>query len=219
MPTLTTLSTSVTSNSKKGRKATDLFRAAYDKVGLSEEQAQRLNENPKFPMLLIQLIQQESANQVIRENEILKLQGSITFSKRNTPIDPSEFFNRSSISLWGSFQEHILPALKPVASTSKRTYWVAGCLKKNVCDNEIRSVLPRRHLGNWEDIASLIETNPDGRAERYLLYLEGVGGRIFAVSVYWSYHFLVWCVHGLEYDALDAPFSDSQVLFPRNAVI
>ncbi len=182
MPTSPTLSTpKVTSNDDKGREATDLFRAAYDKAGLPEERAQRLNENPKFPALLLQLIKEESADQVIRETKIVKPDGSITFPERNTLIDPNEFFSRSGIYLYGSFRERILPVLKPVASTPRRTYGI-GRLKKNAYDREVRPDLPKRHLGNWEDIASLIEMYPNGKEGYYLFYLEGVGGEVFAVS-------------------------------------
>lgn len=48
----TALNTSVTSDSKKGRQAVAIFRAAYDKVGLGEEEAQRLNEHPGFAAYL-----------------------------------------------------------------------------------------------------------------------------------------------------------------------
>lgn len=219
MPTSPTLSTSkVTSNDNKGRKATDLFRAAYDKAGLSEERAQRLNENPKFPALLLQLIEEESADQVIRETRILKPDGSITFPERNTPIDPNEFFNRSSVYLWGSFRERILPVLKPVASTPKRTYGI-GRLKKNAYDREIRPDLPKRHLGNWEDIASLIDMYPNGKEGYYLLYLEGVGGEVFAVRVAWFSDYRQWDVNGCSLAVRGYWNADGQVLYPSNAAL
>ena len=178
MPTPIALSTSkVTSNDDKGRKATDLFRAAYDKAGLFEGRAQRLNENPNFPARLLRLIEEESSDQVIRETKILKPDGLITFPERTALIDPNEFFNRSIVYLWGSFRDRILPVLKPVVSTPERTYGV-GRLKKNAYDREIRPDLPKPHLGNWEDIASLIEMYPNGKEGYYLFYLEGVGGEV-----------------------------------------
>lgn len=219
MPTSPTLSTSkVTSNDEKGRKATDLFRAAYDKAGLPEERAQRLNENPKFPALLLQLIKEESADQVIRETKVLKPDGSITFPERTTPIDPNEFFNRSSVYLWGSFRERILPVLKPVVSSPKRSYGV-GRLKKNAYDREIRPGLPKRHLGNWEDIASLIEMYPNGKVGYYLLYLEGVGGEVFAVGVRWLSGNRQWRVRDWELDEGGDWGADGQVLCPSNAAL
>lgn len=219
MPTPTTLSTSkVTSNDDKGRKATDLFRAAYDKAGLPEGRAQRLNENPRFPALLLQLIEEESADQVIRETKILKPDGSITFPERTTPIDPNEFFNRSSVYPWGSFRELILPVLKPVASTPKRIYGI-GRLKKNAYNREIRPDLPKRHIGNWEDIASLTEMYPNGKEGYYLLYLKGVGGEVFAVNVYWHSDRRKWRVDDWGLDERGEWGAGSQVLCPSNAAL
>lgn len=219
MPTSPTLSTSqATSNDDNGRKATDLFRAAYDKAGLPEERAQRLNENPKFPARLLQLIEEESADQVIRETKILKPEGLITFPERNTPIDPNEFFNRSSVYPWGSFRERILPVLKPVARTPKRTYGV-GRLKKNTYDHEIRPDLPKHHLTNWEDIASFTEKYPNGKEGYYLLYLEGVNGEVFAVGVYWDSGDREWDVNDWELDGHGYWRADYRVLCPGNAAL
>lgn len=65
----------ITSDDPKGRQATDLFRAAYNKAQLTEEQAQRLNENRggEFTTELLQLIQKHSAtnqyaNEVVSSN-------------------------------------------------------------------------------------------------------------------------------------------------------
>jgi hypothetical protein len=53
----------ITSDDPKGRQTTDLFRGAYNKAQLTEEQAQRLNENRggEFTTELLQLIQKHSA--------------------------------------------------------------------------------------------------------------------------------------------------------------
>ena len=57
MPARTVLSTPlVTADQEKGRKATDLFRHAYNGVQLTEKEAQKLNENPNFPDELDKLI-------------------------------------------------------------------------------------------------------------------------------------------------------------------
>lgn len=53
----------ITSDDPKGRQATDLFRSAYNKAQLTEEQAQHLNENKwgLFTKELLKLIQECSA--------------------------------------------------------------------------------------------------------------------------------------------------------------
>jgi hypothetical protein len=65
----------ITSDDPKGRQTTDLFRGAYNKAQLTEEQAQRLNENRggEFTTELLQLIQKHSAtnqyaNEVVSSN-------------------------------------------------------------------------------------------------------------------------------------------------------
>ncbi len=50
----------VTADSPKGRRATDTFRAQYDKAGLDEERAQILNENPGFAVYLAEGIRRFS---------------------------------------------------------------------------------------------------------------------------------------------------------------
>ena len=55
MPTQTALST-LTADSDKGRKATDLFRHAYNAAELDDERGQILNENKAFPAALRELI-------------------------------------------------------------------------------------------------------------------------------------------------------------------
>lgn len=60
----------ITSDDPKGRQTTDLFCGAYNKAQLTEEQAQRLNENRggEFTTELLQLIQKHSAtNQYVNE--------------------------------------------------------------------------------------------------------------------------------------------------------
>ncbi|MEA3398986.1 MAG: hypothetical protein U9R00_00530 [Patescibacteria group bacterium] len=60
----------ITSDDPKGRQTTDLFRGAYNKAQLTEEQAQRLNENGggEFTTELLQLIQKHSfTNQYVNE--------------------------------------------------------------------------------------------------------------------------------------------------------
>ena len=50
----------LTADSPKGRQATDLFRDAYDHVGLDDKRGQFLNENKAFPAALRRLIEEHS---------------------------------------------------------------------------------------------------------------------------------------------------------------
>jgi len=70
----------ITSDDPKGRHATDLFRGAYNKAQLTDEQAQRLNENRggEFTTELFQLIQKHSATNLYA-NEVVS--SSYTYPK------------------------------------------------------------------------------------------------------------------------------------------
>ena len=51
----------LTSDSKKGRRAVEIFRAQYDKAGLGDDAGQRLNEHPGFAPYLAQGIRRFSS--------------------------------------------------------------------------------------------------------------------------------------------------------------
>ena len=57
MPTKKLSTSVVNADHRKGRQATDLFRAAYNKVALDENRAQALNENAGFPVALRRIIE------------------------------------------------------------------------------------------------------------------------------------------------------------------
>jgi len=93
MPTPKVLLTSVTSDSRKGRRFVGICRAKYDKAGLNEGEAQTLNEHPGFATYLAAGIRQFSVKDpvfpVYLEIEVggkshhkllaeLELQGSFT---------------------------------------------------------------------------------------------------------------------------------------------
>ncbi len=61
MPTQSALLTSVTADSKKGRRFVELCRAQYNKAELDEEEAQNLNEHPAFAEYLAAGIRKFSA--------------------------------------------------------------------------------------------------------------------------------------------------------------
>lgn len=187
-------------------------------LGVSEEEFHVLATAKGRPYLA-KMIKELSANQGgIRETNILKPEDPIVFPARNKPIDPNEFFNRSNAYPWGSFRERILPVLKPVVSSPKRTY-VVGRLKKDAYDHDIRSGLPKCHLGNWEDIVSLIAKYPNGEESHYLLYMEGIGGEVFAVSVFWNYDDRQWFLSGWELGERGYWAAGSRVLCPGNATL
>lgn len=235
MPIPTVLSTSkVSSNDSKGRKATDLFRAAYDKAGLDEASAQLLNENRSFPVKLLKLIKDLSTGKTSQENKILQSEGQIVFPARVKMIDPNEFFKRgrsfsrsaNGLLYSGSFYERLLPALKPVASTPERIYEIWRLKKgEGAWDREIRNLIPNPHFSNWEDIVSLIEMYPNGKRDELLFYLKGVDGQVMALNVFWdtcggnrSWH--LECRGIDEHEPWHTSYNLSRIiLFPANASV
>lgn len=64
MPTRSVLSTSaITADHPKGQKSVEVYRAQYNKAGLDEEAAQRLNENPGFAVYLAEGFRRFSSKQ------------------------------------------------------------------------------------------------------------------------------------------------------------
>lgn len=134
----------------------------------------------------------------MQETDILKWEDSITFPARDKSLDPQEFFKRSGIYLSDFFRHCVLPTLKPIARTPKRVYGV-GYLKIATYDDKIRPGLPKRHLGNWEDIASFIEMYPKGKKGHYFLYMEGSGGEVIVISIRWSSECADWDINGYRF--------------------
>lgn len=195
MPTQSiVLSTSITADHDKGRKATDLFRAAYNKACLPESKAQDLNENPAFPARLLRLIEEEAGVPTIRETNLLKPVRSVTFPARSG-ADPNEFF-RLPFGCSADdplFRKHVFPAFKPVLNIPERTYAFIR-LKKDVYEREIRPSLPRQHCGQWEDIESLMGMYGLGEedAGHHIIYLKGVQDKVFPVDVLGDMHSCEW---------------------------
>ena len=84
----------VTADSPKGQRATETFRAQYNKAGLTEQGAQVLNENPKFATYLLAGVRRFSAKypdyelvrtilgkDFISPEEIMKLRKGVNYTE------------------------------------------------------------------------------------------------------------------------------------------
>jgi len=93
MPTQHALSTSaaITADHKKGQKAVELFRAAYNKAGLVEDDAQFLNENPEFPQALLDAIKRLSVSNQYADEEV-----SSTYGYRSGYTKPKDVIWQSN---------------------------------------------------------------------------------------------------------------------------
>ncbi len=78
MPTKTLSTSTVTADHKKGQKAVELFRAAYNKANLVEDDAQYLNENPEFPAGLADLIKRCSISNQFANEEVASTYGYLS---------------------------------------------------------------------------------------------------------------------------------------------
>ncbi len=101
----------ITSDDPKGRQATDLFRGVYNKAQLTEEQAQRLNENRggEFTTELLQLIQKHStsnqyANEVVsssyaypKEYKMKPIEEQVKFIAEKFGLDPTQALEFSKV--------------------------------------------------------------------------------------------------------------------------
>lgn len=133
---------------------------------------------------------------------ILEIEGFIVCPVYNTHSNPKEFFfNSSNIDCRETFRKRVLPVLKPIANISRLIFGVAR-LKKKAYDCEIRADLPIHHTIEWEGIASLIKTYPDGIAVEYLLcYLKGVGEEVFLMTIHEpSGHHRKWHIADRRFD-------------------
>ena len=85
----------VTADSPKGHRATETFRAMYNKIGLTEEKAQNLNENPEFAAYLFEGIKRFAlkapdykiarkilGKDFISPEEIMKSRKGITYTEK-----------------------------------------------------------------------------------------------------------------------------------------
>lgn len=71
-------SATVTADHKKAQRAIELFRAMYNKAGLSEDDAQFLNENPEFPQAMLDAIKKHSVSNEFADEEVSSTYGYLS---------------------------------------------------------------------------------------------------------------------------------------------
>ena len=93
-------------------------------------------------------------------------------------------------------------------------------------ESDIRKELPETHLSTLEDIAGLIEAQPDGspgfllnNGYANIFYVEGKNGEVFAVAVRWRSVRRRWYVDDWELDEHGYWCAGYQVLCPGNAAL
>lgn len=161
----------------------------------------------------------------LAETRLLKPVAKATVPARTKPINLAEFYQtRFGLYVYDTFADRFdLSAMQTVDSVPERPY-VALLLKANAYDWDIRKELPEKHLSFLEDIAGLIEAQPNGKSGLLLnngyaniFYVVGKNGEVFAVHVYWYSGNRQWDVRGWGLDEGGEWRAGSQVLCPGNA--
>ncbi|MBI2439005.1 MAG: hypothetical protein HYV45_00135 [Candidatus Moranbacteria bacterium] len=164
---------------------------------------------------------------VLTETRLLKPVAQATVPARTKPFNVAEFYQTGpGLYVYDTFADRLdLHARQAVDSAPERPY-VASLLKANAYDKDIRKELPETHLSTLEDIAGLIEAQPNGKSGFLLnngyaniFYVEGKNGEVFAVDVYWGSDDREWDVGGWELDEDGHWDADFQVLCPGNAAL
>ena len=164
---------------------------------------------------------------VLAETRLLKPVAQATVPKRTKLFTASEFYQTGpGLYVYDSFADHLdLHAKQAVDSAPERPY-VASLLKANAYDRDIRKELPETHLSTLEDIAGLIEAQPNGKSGFLLnngyaniFYVEGKNGEVFAVIVGCLSDYRMWNVDGWQLGEFGTWGAVNQVLCPGNAAL
>lgn len=164
---------------------------------------------------------------VLAETRLLNPVGESTVPARTKPVSVAAFYQTGpGLYVYDTFADLLdLSARQAVDSVPERPY-VASLLKANAYDTDIRKELPDTHLSTLEDIAGLIEAQPNGKSGFLLnngyaniFYVEGKNGEVFAVRVGWGSDRRKWFVSDWELGERGGWLADSQVLCPGNAAL
>lgn len=208
-------------------------RSALAQVPLNKEGAQQVIERGDALKAEIEratinaLKKLGSRYPVLAETTLLKPVAQATVPARTKPFNAAEFYQTGTgLYVYDTFADRLdLSARQTVDSTPERPY-VASLLKANAYDTDIRKELPEIHLSTLEDIAGLIEAQPNGKSGLLLnngwaniFYVEGKNSEIFAVRVFWFSDDREWDVRDWKLGESGGWLADDQVLCPGNAVL
>jgi len=220
----------ITSRDTKGRHAVKLFEDAYNKAGLNEEQAQRLNQQGGKL--------QAAITAAIRElTRPLRLAGEYKFLSPRAAgtlpateaFDPATLSQRSDLWFSDNTRKWILPAATPIDALP------GGILDgfdliKNAFDREIKSELPAVHVISASEFlaraAVLTANQPNGKEGDLLVngyaniwYVEGLNSEVFAVFVRWYADDRLWRFY--TYQLVDGQWSagDRVLLATADALV
>lgn len=165
---------------------------------------------------------------VLAETRLLKPVSKSTVPARTKPFSVAEFYQTGTgLYVYDMFADCLdLKARQMVDSAPERPY-VVSLLKVSAYDTDIRKELPKAHLSTLEDIAGLIEAQPNGKSGFLLnngyaniFYVEGKNGEVFAVDVSWNSGYRSsWNVYVWGLGKIGKWCTGDQVLCPGNAAL
>mgnify|MGYP003455608088 FL=1 len=164
---------------------------------------------------------------VLAETTFLKPVAQATVPARTKPFNAAEFYQTGpGLYIYGTFADCLDLHAKPTVDSAPERPYVASLLKANAYDKNIRKELPETHLSTLEDIAGLIEAQPNGKSgfllnngHANIFYVEGKNGEVFAVNVYWNSDYRKWDVGGWGQGERGGWGAGRQVLCPGNAAL
>jgi hypothetical protein len=234
---------SITQNQEKQLKrfledaSISATRSALAQVPLDKEGAQQVIERGDALKAEIEratinaLKKLGSRYPVFAETTLLQPVAQATIPARTKSWSAAEFYQTGpGLYVYGTFADRLdvsaRQSIELDSATSEARPYVALLLKANAYDKDIRKELPETHLSTLEDIAGLIEAQPDGspgfllnNGYANIFYVEGKNGEVFAVRVHWYSDYREWIVHDWKLDEFGDWGAGRQVLCPGNAAL
>lgn len=173
------------------------------------------------------LKQLSSRYPMLVETKLLKPVAKASVPARTNPFNAVAFYQTGTgLYVYDTFADRLDLNARQTADSAPERPYVASLLKANVYDKDIRKELPETHLSTLEDIAGLIEAQPNGKSGFLLnngyaniFYVAGKNGEVFAVFVYWDSGHRLWFVFDWRLGGRGEWDADDQVLCPGNATL
>lgn len=173
------------------------------------------------------LKQLSSRYPVLAETRLLKPVAQATVLARTKPWSAAAFYQTGpGLYVYDTFADRLDVNVRQAVDSAPGRPYVASLLKANAYDKDICKELPEEYLSTLEDIAGLIEAQPNGKSGLLLnngyaniFYVEGKNGEVFAVNVYWGSGYCQWYVYVWKLDGAGYWCADCQVLCPGTATL
>lgn len=162
---------------------------------------------------------------LLTETRLLKPVAQATVPARTKPFDAVEFYRTRAglyvYNVYNTFTDRLDLRTRPMVDSAPERSYVASFLKVKAYNEDIRKELPETHLSTLEDIAGLIEAQPDGQSGfllnngyANLFYVLSKNGEVFAVDVRWVSNVRTWDVRDWKFVEVGCWHAGNQILCP-----